>query len=78
MGKHLEACNFINDSNTGVFMRNLKNFYENLFYRIPTVAASVTIKHLRLLLKKVTHHHTILQRFNIRYRDLTDIFKETR
>ena len=30
------------DSDTGVFLWNLQNFYEHLFYRTPPVAASGT------------------------------------
>ena len=37
-----KACNSIKkDSNTGVFLRILPNFLENIFYRTPPVAVSV-------------------------------------
>ena len=34
---------FKRDFKTGVFLRTLQNFYEQLFYRIPPVAAFVSL-----------------------------------
>ena len=40
------------DFNTGVFLRNLRNFWEHLFYRTPTVAASKGVESLLTLLSR--------------------------
>ena len=77
----LKACNFIKKRRQQSFLLVKCEIFKSTFFLKNTSVDCFCHYETPVqdrLYKKVTHHHIILQRLDIRYRDLTDNFEENR